>query len=312
MPTQKIIVIGASAGGIEALRRIVAQFPEDFPAAIFITQHLFHRSETILSDILGRAGRLPVRHPAGSEPIVSGHIYLAPPDYHLVLSPGVVSLGHGPKENLQRPCINLMFRSAAAAYGPDVIGVLITGMLDDGASGLWEIKERGGVTIVQDPEEAAYRSMPESAIRGFQVDHIVRLDALGSLLGALVSEGASVNGHGKLPDSSLMDLDAHQSCPECGGVMTQARQGRLYEYRCHIGHRFGLKTMIAEKTELIERMVSAAMAQTEELTDLLAQEQEQGDPSVTKSLANEIERRRDQARELRALLESRISRTLGS
>jgi two-component system chemotaxis response regulator CheB len=195
MATQKVIVIGASAGGIEALRKILSQLPENFPAAIFITQHLYQRSETILPDILGRAGRLPVRHPAADEPIVSGQIYLAPPDYHLVFSPGVVRLGHGPKENLQRPCINVMFRSAAAAYGPNVIGVLITGMLDDGASGLWEIKERGGVTIVQDPEEAAYRSMPESAIRGFQVDHIVRLDELGSLLGTLVSEGASMNVH---------------------------------------------------------------------------------------------------------------------
>lgn len=312
MAVQKVILIGASAGGVEALQKTVAQLEVNVPAAIFITQHLFQRSETVLPEILSRAGRLPVRHPTGTEPIRSGQIYVAPPDYHMILSPGVVSLGHGPKENLQRPCINLMFRSGAASYGPDAIGVLLTGMLDDGASGLWEIKQRGGVTIVQDPEEAAYASMPESAIRGFQVDHIVRLEQLGSLLETLVSGGASVNGPGKVVSSSVTDSDSHQSCPECGGVMTEARHGRLYEYRCHIGHRLGLKTMIAEKAELVERMLSAAMAQTEELTELLTQAQKEGYPAISESPGDEIESRRQQAQALRALLDSRISPTLRS
>lgn len=312
MTSEKVIVVGASAGGIEALKKLVAQVPADFPAAIFITQHLYQRSETILAEILAQASRLPVKQPSASEPIVAGHIYIAPPDYHLLLSPGVVTLGHGPKENLQRPCINVMFRSAAASYGRNVIGVLLTGMLDDGASGLWEIKQRGGITVVQDPKEAAYASMPESAIRGFQVDYVLPLSHMGPLLETLLSRGAGVNGAGKLPEPPVTDSQCHQSCPECGGVMNEMRHGLLYEYRCHVGHRFGLKTMIAEKTETVERMLSAALAQTEELLELLMREQTSGDPAVSKSLDDEVESRSQQAQALRALLESRTSRSLGS
>lgn len=121
MSPAKIVVIGASAGGVDALRKLVAQLPPGFPAAVIITQHLYERSETILPDILSAASKLPVKHPSGAEPIVASQIYVAPPGYHLVLSPGTVKLGHGPKENLQRPCINVMFRSAAAADGKDVI-----------------------------------------------------------------------------------------------------------------------------------------------------------------------------------------------
>lgn len=314
MSVDKVIVIGASAGGVEALKDLVPQFPENLPVPIFITLHLFNRSETILPEILRSAGPLPVKHPSRDEPTLPGHIYVAPPDRHLILSPGSVTLGHGPKENLQRPCINVMFRSAAEAYGPNAIGVLLTGMLDDGASGLWEIKKRGGVAVVQDPQEAAYASMPVSAIRGFGVDHILRIRQMGPLLEHLVSGGAKVNGRENVSESpsSPDDSQCHQSCPECGGVMTEWRHGLLYEYHCHIGHRFGLKTMIAEKTELVERMLSGANAQTEELIELLTRAQPSSDPAVSASIAQEIESCREQVRTLRQLMESRISATLGS
>jgi two-component system, chemotaxis family, protein-glutamate methylesterase/glutaminase len=310
MTFKKVIVVGASAGGIEALKKLVAQLPVDFPAAIFITQHLYRRSESTLPAILAGVSRLPVKHPTVSEPIIPGRIYIAPPDYHLVLSPGLVTLGHGPKENLQRPCINLMFRSAAASYGRNAIGVLITGMLDDGASGLWEIKQHGGITIVQDPQEALYPSMPESAVRGFQVDHVVPLVQMGPLLETLVSEGVDVSHPENLTESSDLNTDCGQSCPECGGVMKATRHDLLYEYQCHVGHRLGLKTMIAEKTENVERMLLAALAQTEELSDLLVRAQNSDDESSGLFLAAEIESRRQQAHSLRELLELQVSRHL--
>ena len=301
-----MVVIGASAGGIEASKALMEQFPTSFPAAVFLTLHMFERSETILASILGAVAKLPVKYPGEKEPIVPGQIYVAPPDYHLVLSPGWVALGHGPKENLQRPCINVMFRSAAKAYGPDAVGVILTGMLDDGASGLWEIKQSGGVAIVQDPKEAMYRSMPESAIRGFDVDYIVRLGEMGALLNKLVSGGANVNEDYRSATVENQFTNCNQTCPECGGVMKRGRQARMYEYRCHVGHRLGLKTMISEKMEVIERAISAALAQTQELLDLLDQARQQGDSVTVSSLDDEIRLRREQESRLRALLQEPI------
>jgi two-component system chemotaxis response regulator CheB len=262
----------------------------------------------MLGDILTASGPLAAGSASDGQPIVPGRIYIAPPDYHLVLSSGYVHLGHGPKENLQRPCINVMFRSAAAAYSVRVVGVILTGMLDDGASGLWEIQRHGGATIVQDPQQAAYSSMPESAIHGFQVDYIVRLEEMGSLIARLArGEGSPVR---------QPDLRSHpeeratigQSCPECGGAMTRVSLGGLHEYRCHIGHRLGLKTMIAEKGRLVERAISAAAAQLDEYTDLLSEMKQQADTSTVSALEKEIKERREQAERVRELLE----RALGS
>ena len=154
----------------------------DLDAAVFVTMHLGERANSLLPQILTRAGRLPAVHPADQTAIRKGMIYIAPPDYHLLLRPGEVHLGHGPRENRQRPCINVMFRSAAAAYGDRVAGVVLTGMLDDGGSGLWEIQQHGGATIVQDPQEAAFPSMPENAIRSLNVQYIVKLDEMPGLL----------------------------------------------------------------------------------------------------------------------------------
>lgn len=312
MTPREIIVMGASAGGVSALKRLVAALPSDLPAAVFITLHLFERSETVLPEILSNLSALPVVSLSEGQAIRPGHIYVAPPDYHLLLSPGYVGLGHGPKENLQRPCINVMFRSAAAAYGDRVVGVLLTGMLDDGASGLWEIQQHGGVTVVQDPNEAMYRSMPESAIRGFEVDYIVRIAELGSLLARLAHGDVTLPRENIDPASSETSRDVRQSCPECGGAMTRAQLGRLHEYRCHIGHRFGLKTMIAEKSGWLERTITTALAQTEELTDLLEEAKGITEPSVRQALDQEIEARQEQANQIRELLERRIASSLGA
>jgi two-component system chemotaxis response regulator CheB len=298
MPTRDIIVIGASAGGFEAIQKLAAGLPADLPAAVFVTLHIHERSKGILPDLINRAGPLPAAHAVDGQQIHAGRIYIAPPDYHLMLEDGRVRLSHGPRENLQRPCINVMFRSAAAAYGERVAGVLLTGLLDDGAAGLWEIQQHQGATVVQDPAEATFRSMPDSAIRGLNVQYIVSLAEIPLLLARLsmAEHNTSKPGEPILPNVE----STRQACPECGGAMTSVRMGSLREYRCHIGHRLGLQTMIAQKTSVVERALETALSQSEELTDLLHQALEEPSESSA-ALEEEIARRRLEQETLRNL-----------
>jgi two-component system, chemotaxis family, protein-glutamate methylesterase/glutaminase len=303
MSARDIVVIGASAGGLDALPRLAASFPSNFQTAIFISIHLYGGNDNFLPYLLNRTGPLPAAHATDGEPIRKGRIYTAPPDYHLGFDDGHILLNHGPKENMQRPCINAMFRSAAAAYGPRVTGVLLTGMLDDGAAGLWDIQQRGGATIVQDPEEAPYPSMPESAVQGFDVQYIVPLAEIGPLVVGLATEDRPPVS---LPYAEPRPELSAQSCPACGGAMTASRLGGLHEFRCHIGHRFGLKTLIIEKANEVERATDAALAQSEELTALLDLSLvESSDPEEVHQLRDEIEKRKREQRALRELAGTR-------
>jgi two-component system, chemotaxis family, protein-glutamate methylesterase/glutaminase len=303
MSLRDIIVIGASAGGLSALQRVVENLPRDLQAAVFVTLHRYSLGDGLLPSLLNRSGPLPAAHAEDEEPIRHGRIYVAPQDYHLRLENGRMLLSHGPRENLQRPCINVMFRSAAAAYGTRVAGVLLTGLLDDGAAGLWEIQQRGGITIVQDPDEAQFRSMPENAISGLNVQYIVRLDEIGPLLRWLSTEdGAEPPQSGAEPELE----SASQSCPACTGAMTVANGGKLKEFRCHIGHRFGLNSLIAQKRDVIEGALDTALAQSEELTALLEGSlAESSDPGDSDQLRGEIVERKSEQEALRELAGSR-------
>src|SRR3954467_11911937 len=176
MATRDIIVIGASAGGGEALSRLVSQLPVDLPASIFITIHFPPQGISVLPRILARAGAMPVVHAEDRERILRSRIYVAPPDRHMLLYPGMIRLIRGPTENRNRPAIDPMFRSAAVAYGARVIGVVLTGNLDDGTAGLMSVKRRNGVAIVQDPTDAMFSSMPASAAQNVETNEIVKLD----------------------------------------------------------------------------------------------------------------------------------------
>jgi two-component system chemotaxis response regulator CheB len=301
MPVRDIIVVGASAGGASALQQLLATLPADLPAAVFVTMHMFNRSDSPLAEILDQAGPLTVRYPRDGDIIEHGCVYVAPPDYHLVVHRSKIELQRGPKENMQRPCINVMFRSAALAYEERVAGVVLTGLLDDGAAGLWEIQQHGGSTIVQDPEEASYRSMPDSAIAGLNVEYILPLGEISSILARL-----SMNNDASLPVSSepIVSELSGQACPECGGVMKIVHYGSLIEYTCHVGHRLGTKTMISQKSEVIERSLWNAVCQTEELLDLL-QRQKPQDSAARADLSAEISQRRQEAATLRALLQQK-------
>lgn len=280
MAVRDVIVIGASAGGVAALKQVLATLPPDLPAAVFVTMHMFDRRDSSLAAILDRAGPLHASFAVDGDSIEHGCVYVAPPDHHLVLQRDRIELQHGPRENLHRPCINVMFRSAAAAYGERVAGVVLTGLLDDGVAGLWEIQQHGGSTIVQDPEEASYRSMPDNAISGSNVEYILPLQEIGQVLARL---SMNDNLSTAAPSVPISSEPSQQACPECGGVMKAVHYGHLREYACHVGHRIGAKTMMVQKTEVIESSLWNAMSQTEELLDLLQREKPQN-PSAADAL----------------------------
>jgi two-component system chemotaxis response regulator CheB len=197
-----IVVIGASAGGLEALQQLVAGLPQDFGAAVLVVMHTPSWSPSQLPAVLSRSGKLPAVHPVHQQLIEPGHIYVAPPDYHLLTQDSRIQLWRGPKENRHRPAINVLFRSAAVAYGERVIGIVLSGSLDDGAAGLWWIKKQGGTCVVQDPSNARFPDMPRAALEHVNVDYIVRASEIGPLLADL-----TVGGEASSPNLMTQRVD---------------------------------------------------------------------------------------------------------
>jgi two-component system, chemotaxis family, protein-glutamate methylesterase/glutaminase len=286
LPNRDIIVMGASAGGLSAFNRIIKQLPEQLNAAVFIVWHVSPYSTSILPEILNRAGRLKAKHPADGESIEMGKIYIAPPDHHLLLESGRIRLTKGPKENRFRPAIDPLFRSAAYAYGPRVVGVVLSGALDDGTAGLWAIKDRGGIAVVQDPAEAEQSSMPASALANVQVDHCVPVSEIPPLLVGLTQRAVEER---RIPVSKDLeietkialggdaaDLDVKQlgeisefTCPDCHGSLIKLTNDKLLRFRCHTGHSFGGASLLAELTDSVEESVWTAIRTVEERIRLL-------------------------------------------
>jgi two-component system chemotaxis response regulator CheB len=280
MSTKHIVVIGASAGGIEAMRTLVAALPPDFPAPICVVVHTAPHAPGILDQILTRAGPLPAAQAGGRERLRPGHIYVAPPDHHLVVEPGIVRITKGPRENRFRPAIDPLFRSAAQVYGPGAIGVILTGSLDDGTAGLWAIKQLGGVAVVQDPNSALYPGMPEHVISHVDVDYIVPLEDVAPLLvrltaapvGAPVPVPEHVNVEVKIameqnPIEAGLERIGEPSrftCPECHGVLLQLKEGGRIRFRCHTGHAFSVAGLLAAIGEDIEESLWVAIRTLEE------------------------------------------------
>jgi two-component system, chemotaxis family, protein-glutamate methylesterase/glutaminase len=196
MATHDIVVIGASAGGVEALVSVARTLPADLAAAVFVVLHIPAQGRSRLPALLTRVGRLPASHAIHAEPVCSGRIYIAPPNRHLLLTPGRIALSSGPEENNHRPAIDALFRSAASCYGKRVTGVVLSGSLQDGTAGLHAIKRHGGLCVVQDPKEATYPSMPNSALAQVEIDHVETAAMLGSLLGRLVRLNVTENVEG--------------------------------------------------------------------------------------------------------------------
>jgi two-component system chemotaxis response regulator CheB len=282
MRAKQVVVIGASAGGIETLRELVSGLPADFPAPICIVLHSSPEAPGVLDAILSRAGPLPAVNVHGRQRMEPGHIYVAPPDYHLVVEPGLVRGTKGPRENRFRPAIDPLFRSAAQVYGPGVIGVILTGNLDDGTAGLWAVKQLGGIAVVQHPADAMFPSMPQSALRHVRVDHSVPLSDLAPLLVQLTTEPVSEAPAEPAPaaldvevkivmeqnpiDAGLLGVSEPSSfaCPECHGVLLQIKEGGRIRFRCHTGHGYSLDSLLAAITEGIEEALWNAIRALEE------------------------------------------------
>jgi two-component system chemotaxis response regulator CheB len=270
-----IIVVGGSAGGVEAVSRIVAELPADFQGSVFVVIHIARAATSVLPAILTRSGRLLAVHPHDRSPIRPGVIYVAPPDHHLMVERGRVRLVRGPAENGSRPALDPLFRSAAAAYGPRVTGVVLSGNLDDGTAGLAEIKRCGGFTIVQDPDEALYPGMIRSAMKHVQVDEVLALDAIAPALERSVRELVDdvSCSEPKLQESEVEMTEANErtatpggrrgrpsgfTCPDCHGVLWEVHDGELVHYRCRVGHAFSPESLVALDSDAVEEALWTA------------------------------------------------------
>jgi two-component system chemotaxis response regulator CheB len=326
MAKHDVVVIGASAGGVEAISRIVAELPRDIRASILVVLHI-SRGRSLLPEILTRAGALPAAHPTDGEPLRQGQIYVAPPDHHLVVDASSVRVVHTASENGVRPAVDPLFRSAARAHGPRVIGVVLTGALDDGTAGMMAIKEAGGVTVVQDPGDAFAPGMPRSAIAAGVADHIVPLRDIPLLIAALTEEDAPpVPLPAGGPHLRQMEPDLAQTrlavrdvdrpgkpsvftCPECHGTLWEADESGVLRFRCRVGHVYSAESMLSAQTDEVDRTLWIALRTLEERAALSHRLAERGrmrghrwlDKAFTQR-ALETER---EAESIRALLRSR-------
>lgn len=263
-----VIALGASAGGVDVLLNMVGELPGDLPASLFVALHSPPGYESSLPEILSNRARLPASHPLHGERIQPGRIYIAPPDTHLYVRQGSMEIVRGPKENGHRPSVDALFRTASSAYGPRVVGVVLSGYQDCGTAGMLSIKARGGLSVVQDPATALVSEMPRNVLDRVPVDHVVHPLELPGLLArlAIAPAGAATQpGHyvNRL-EGTEGGAPAELVCPVCHGVLTEAQPGVFQHFRCHVGHAFSLESLLCEQSEDMERALWAAVRSLEE------------------------------------------------
>jgi two-component system chemotaxis response regulator CheB len=284
MVTRDTIVIGASAGGVEALSTVVAALPANLAAAVFIVLHIRADAPSLLPVILARQSRLPVSAAQNGERITPGRVYVAPPDMHLLIEGSHIKLVHGPKENLHRPSIDTLFRSAARWAGPRAIGVVLTGARDDGTVGMSAIKQQGGITIVQDPVEAIFPSMPTSVMQEITVDYSLPLREIGPMLDKLSRQRVEEGGVPLSEDVDIetkiagQEMDAHEliasveklgtisklTCPDCHGALWEIKDEDVLRYRCHVGHAYSAEALSEGQSQTVEVALWSAVRALEE------------------------------------------------
>ena len=262
-----IIVVGASAGGVTALRSFAAALTTPLPTPILIVLHV-GALPSELPFLLNAAGVTPAKHGEDGEAIRPGQIYVAPPDRHMIVVDGKIRLTRGPKENWARPAIDPLFRSAAEGFGPAAIGVILTGNLNDGSAGLYEIKLRGGIAIAQDPDDAAHPDMPRSAAAHVNLDYCLPLAEIPGHLARLVNEEEGVVTAGpkkqapekrrNVVESEVFDRPITITCPDCGGALRRAEVGTMVKYACHIGHTYTAEAMAAAQFDDMEKVMRSA------------------------------------------------------
>ncbi len=319
----EIVAVGASAGGVEALRDLAASLPADLPAAVFVVLHVASEGPRLLGQILDKAGPLGAALAVSGEPVERGRIYVAPPDEHLLVKEGRVRLARGPRENRARPAVDPLFRSAAVAYGPRVVGVVLTGYLDDGASGLSAVQRCGGVAVVQDPKDAAFPEMPQSALRAVEPDHIVPLGELGALLSHLARTPAGqampiprdIAVEAQIAERAMSDIPSEAfpgepvplGCPECGGPLREQDDTAVKRYRCHVGHSYTERALIVDQDAAVERALWTALRTLKERVNMLEtmarRETEAGRTSSAKGFEERAAESREHIQHLRSVLQ---------
>lgn len=316
-----LIVVGASAGGMAALKQLVAQLPKDFPAPVFVVNHMgAGTTGEVLVKVLNDSGSLTCVHGHHEQAFKSGYVYVAPSDQHMLVAKGKILITKGARENRSRPAIDPLFRSAAVAYGNRVIGIILTGYLDDGTSGMMAIKRCGGVCVAQAPADAAYPDMPQSVIANVGADYCLPIAQMGALLSDLVSRALPANKptpkdiaiEAKIAQRVLSDLPAVEAlgeqvpynCPDCGGVLWQMGEGKLLRYRCHTGHAFTSAALLAQQTAKIEETLWVALRMFEERQNLLVTMSERKGNQLPSSTAQRAKDSQVHIERIRAMLKA--------
>lgn len=323
MANRDTIVIGASAGGVQALSALVSELPKNLPAAVFIVLHIPAGVPSLLPSILGRDSQLEVAHAINGEQIKAGKVYVAPPDNHLLIEDRQIKLVHGPKENLHRPSIDTLFRSAARSAGSRVIGVILTGARDDGKTGMRAIQQRGGVTIVQDPFEAPFPSMPMSVMKDIKVDYSMRLREIAPLLYKLSQDRAAEEGRYPVPDEVEIEARIAEqqmesgeliasveklgtisrlTCPDCHGALWEIHDEHLLRYRCHVGHAFSAESLGEGQAQMLDVALWSAVRALEEKMILARRIVERARKSNNTRAAKLFEQRAQEAEEHSSVL----------
>lgn len=285
MANRDIIVIGGSAGATAPLKEILARLPATLPAAVFIVLHIPAQTVGMLANIAKSISKLPVVQAQNGMPIENGHIYLAAPDHHLMIFDDRIALGRGPRENLVRPAIDALFRSAAMRYGPRVIGVVLSGLLSDGAAGLTAIKRCGGITLVQDPKDAVASEMPLRALEATTVDLCVPSAQIGDVLSDLAREApgarlpvppeirleVEIAAGERVGSQSLSQIadPAPLTCPSCGGVLSMLKGTDPLRFRCQVGHAYAADVLAKEQESKVDEALRVALRIIEERAELV-------------------------------------------
>jgi len=327
MVKRDLVVVGASAGGVEALRELVRGLPSDLAATVMVVLHVPPGARSSLPAILQRATTLSVMHARDGMSLEPGTILVAPPDHHLTLLGRTAHLERGPRINGHRPAVDALFESAARALGPTVIGVVLSGALDDGTAGMLAIRAAGGATLVQSPSDAFYASMPKSVLEQTDVDRVLPASALAAAIADLVSPGERApiadppnevprnDDPSDVPTEALeTDLEAPRdptsrpsglTCPECHGALWLVENGKSRRYRCRIGHAYTPRALLAAEAESIEHALWHACRALEETAALGRRLARDARAQNLHDLAEEDERRcADAAKRASALREA--------
>jgi two-component system, chemotaxis family, protein-glutamate methylesterase/glutaminase len=283
---RNVIVIGASAGGFAPVRQMISQLPGTIDAAVFVVLHMSRNSNALtIARLWQKRTELICNVPSSGDKILKGHIYIAPANHHMLISDGSITINDGPSENKYRPSIDVLFRSAAVHFGTRVIGIIVSGVLDDGTSGMWAIKKCGGICIVQDPDEAEFRDMPQNVINKIDVDYKSDINEISYVISDILSKPLPVKV--PVPEELLIESEIAEkmsssidqmnriaeksdfTCPDCNGRLWIMKGDPVHRYRCHTGHVYNERTLLELQRTEIEKSIWVSIRMLEERCNLL-------------------------------------------